>query len=644
MGWDSRQFAEPSAVRIATKKSTDPMTARLNLEALPGDASSVYPYRVVLALSALATVAMVIWILWFCGFGIDFRDEGFYFVWMTDPYKYEYSLTQFWFVYRPFFELLGHSITGIRQFNVVVTLALAWMLADRVLQLVGFEARPWQRAMVAAGLATSSLSFLHIWLPTPSYNWLALQGLMLTCTGLLAVRSDATRDRVLLASFLVGVGGWLTFMAKPPTGAGLALCALIYLLVRPRPAWRVLVLSGLIACALLLVSALAMDGSLVRFADRYLTGMHMAEVMFGVKDKNSLLPRLGGLKLDALTRGQILFGFAALTCITWLAGVRSRAAGVTSAVVLAALTVSTFLIVLGLLPGLTPIRNYRGLLLGVIPLASAAAFLVRWPKLVDMKDAWRVAALLMVMPLTYVSGTANDNWWQISHAAVFWVIAAAILAASPASVPWSIRLPRVMVVAIATQFIMAVIIQTGIEAPYGQPASLRLQHRETSIGLPSVHLKLTPAVGTYFEDAERKPREAGFVEGTPVLDLTGRSPTVLYAMRAGLFGSAWIQGGYPGSDRHVVALLNRHSCSELARVWLLNQSENEARIDPHVLASFGADLTTDYDVATTIVLEQPFFGYPQRWTQQLLRPRRTPAEAEARCLEVRGASFEHATQ
>jgi hypothetical protein len=620
------------------------MTATLSASAkAPPRTASIYPYRVLLALSALTSLALIVWVLWFCRFGIDFRDEGFYLVWMSDPSKYDYSLTQFGFLYRPFFELMGRSVAGVRQANLLVTFVLAWILANRALCTCGFTNERGSRLILAAALATGSLAFLHIWLPTPSYNWLALQGLLVACTGLLLAAPDAQQPRTLLSSLWIGTGGWLTFMAKPPTAAGLALCALIYLMFSRKPAWRPLLLSAAIAVVLLLGSALVIDGSLIRFVDRYLTGVRMAEIMFGVKDRNSLLPRLGGLKLESLTQYQILFGAFVLAAVARLVGFKARVASVAGACVLLALGTATLLIVLGFLPGLTRIENYRGLLMGVVPLGMLAAFAVRWRDGAQMQGAWRAVVLMMVMPLVYVSGTANDNWWQISHAAVFWVIPAALVAAMPISAPSAIRLPKVLVVAFATQFVMAVIIQTGIEAPYGQAASLREQHRRTSVGQANVHLELTPGFGAYLEDAERKARQAGFQQGTPVLDLTGRSPTALYAMRASLMGSAWIQGGYPGSSRHVVALLGRLTCGELARAWLLNQPVNTTSIDPVVLVSFGANLETDYEAVATIVMDERFFGYPEHWVQYLLKPRRSPVAAETACVAARAASASPAT-
>src|SRR5437868_4420539 len=144
-------------------------------------------HRALLAFSAIATFSFLGWVLWYCRFGIDFRDEGFYLVWMSDPSKYDISVTQFGFIYHPLFALLRESVAAIRQVNLLITFGAAWALGNAALKACtpapGLPAGA--RLTISAALATASLSFLHIWLPTPSYNWLVLQALLIACIGLL---------------------------------------------------------------------------------------------------------------------------------------------------------------------------------------------------------------------------------------------------------------------------------------------------------------------------------------------------------------------------------------------------------------------------------------------------------------------------
>ncbi len=605
-------------------------------------------HRVLVALSALCSLLFLLWVLWFCRFGVDFRDEGLYFVWMANPFKYDFSVTQFGYLYHPFFELVDHSIVGIRRLNLVFTFALAWVLADRCLLTRGFSGTRSVRITLSAGLAVASLSFLHVWLPTPSYNWMALQGLMITCTGLL-MSERAPRYQVLFP-VLVGFGGWLTFMAKPSTAAGLAVCALVYLVISRKFAWKPMLFTVAVAVLLLLGIALVIDGSVLRFIERYQISIHMAKVMMGQNNPMSLLPRLGTLRLDPATRAQIIGGVCALVVLSGLATLRSRAAAVLSQLGILVLAVATLMLIFGRFPALLGIENYRGLLVGIIPLAALVVLPLRWlQKRPAALGIFPDVLLILAMPVIYVLGTSNDNWWQISHATLFWALAAAMLAVVPkavsdsatdsSSVPTaaSWHLAPVLAIVLATQFITAAIVQTGIEAPYGQSAGLRNQHQRVTLGLSDATLRLTPGFASYLNDAQRKSAEVGFAPGMPLIDLTGRSPSVLYAMRASSTAGAWLIGGYPGSDPLASAMLERTSCEELARAWLLYQPVGSTGLSPKILSVFGADMEADYEVATTIVLSERFFGSPEHWVQHLLKPRRSPEVAEAACVKARSA-------
>ena len=279
---------------------------------------------------------------------------------------------------------IGHAFDGVHglahsrlQGGLVVPDRPHVSGADRALRSCGFEAGRLERTVLSAGLAAASLNFLHVWAPTPSYNWLALQGLMIACTGLLLADPDRQARPPAVAGVLIALGGWTCFMAKPSSAAGLAVCALLYLVVARKPVWRVLLLAGALASLLLLGSAWVIDGSLAPFVARYRIGMRMAEIMMGASNEVSILPRLRGLKLEPLTFWQFLSGVPALAAIAWMAGARSRAAGALSTLALCALALVTLLVVLGVLPGLLGQAYYRGLLLGALPLAMLAVAVLR---------------------------------------------------------------------------------------------------------------------------------------------------------------------------------------------------------------------------------------------------------------------------
>lgn len=602
-------------------------------------------HRVLLALSALCTCAFLAWVFWFCRIGLDFRDEGFYFVWMADPFKYDISVTQFGFVYHGLFELLGRDIVAMRRVNLLATFGLAWALANTVLAQVGVLASyRLARYVVAAALACTSLSFLHTWLPTPSYNWLLLQAMLLATMGLLWVAQAPGRGSW-LGWLILGFAGWLAFMAKPTSAALLGVLGCAYLAIAGKLRWKPLLLSAGVATSLLLASALWIDGSITQFIQRYRIGIDAAALMGG-GHKLSLFLRLGELKLEPATRNALASGIVGLLVLLGLAGRATLKWQYIAASASVLLALGSLGIMSGHAKNLMPIEYHKGLLPTIVPLAALLAFLLLGPRhwIACGRSRLALAGFLALLPYVYVFGTANNYWWQASQAAFFWVLAGAVLTttrptsehllASETQARHAPVLPA-LVVALASQLLITVIVQTGIEVPYGQPSSLRDQHRKIRIGEPASTLRVSPGFGNYLEQAIQVSRSAGFSPGTPVVDLTGRSPSTLYAMAASNASQAWMIGGYPGSNALARAYIARASCEELGRAWILIQPGGITSLSPTLLSTFGADLNHDYERAGTIVMDERFFGYREFWTQQLLKPRRLPEAAREACVAAR---------
>lgn len=76
-------------------------------------------------LTLAATMLILGWVLKYSSYGIEFTDEGFHLVSISNPFIYDFSITQFGFVYHPLYVLLGGDIAALRQANILVTFALA---------------------------------------------------------------------------------------------------------------------------------------------------------------------------------------------------------------------------------------------------------------------------------------------------------------------------------------------------------------------------------------------------------------------------------------------------------------------------------------------------------------------------------------
>ena len=175
-----------------------------------------------LALCVAASICLLGWMLLRCRSGFDFTDEGYYLNWISNPWNYRASVTQFGFVYYPLYKLVGGDIALLRQANVLIIFALSCTLCFLWIRALcpGWSAlHPAQRAGlvgVATILASSSLAFFDVWLPTPNYNSLAFQSLIVAAIGMLLAKNNFSKSSI-VGWTLIGIGGGFAFLAKPPT-------------------------------------------------------------------------------------------------------------------------------------------------------------------------------------------------------------------------------------------------------------------------------------------------------------------------------------------------------------------------------------------------------------------------------------------
>ena len=237
---------------------------------------------ILVALCSVGTLLIVSWLLRYAYYGFDFTDESFYLVWISNPFLYDGSITQFGFVYHPIYKLLGGDIATLRQVNILITFGLALGLVYSYLTSLTpvLKESRFTLLTLSAGFATSVFIHFDSWLVTPSYNSLALQSLLVSSVGLVFAEKCVCRAS-LIGWLLIGVGGWLAFMAKPSTALALAVCVFIYLLLARKFSIRMLAFTVACVLVLLLASALMIDGSVAGFVNRINLGIEFSKLLGG---------------------------------------------------------------------------------------------------------------------------------------------------------------------------------------------------------------------------------------------------------------------------------------------------------------------------------------------------------------------------
>lgn len=588
---------------------------------------------------ALTGLGLFLWVWRYAGHGLDFTDEAFYLFWIANPFQYDWSVTQFGFVYHPIYRGLDGDIASLRRANLLLVFGLGWAVADRYLEVMGasrHECR-WPRALLATGLAAPALIVFSSWLLTPNYNTLTLQGLLIALLGLLGVHSGE-RPRTIPPWLLLGTGGWLVFMGKPSSALALAVLAAAYLLLWGRRHLRCAGLAALTAGLLLLGSALLIEGSVLAFVGRVRTGLNLGQLMLGQDFVLHIfrfdLPKWRPFELRL---------FQGLAVVTALAGTAVALAGRKRALALLLFAVALVLGLWWLLQirglfwaGFRPFAGFFAVL-GVALGALLCGLLTQTPALWRHTTRTQIGSGLLCAALPYVHafGTYSNYSLVATYASFFWILAG-LMMLHPV-----LRSPRQMWVlvpiALMAMLVCGTLLARGMALPYRQPQALSLNPQLLEFGTPPSRLWVSAAVADYMHDAARTARQAGFAAGTPVIDLTGQSPGLVFGLKGVAPGAPWLLGGYPGSRTFTEAALARASCQTLANAWLLLEPDGRRAIPTESLETFGAALNRDYSEAGRWEVAAGVGGHKAPRTQVLYQPLTVPA-VQDRCEALRRAA------
>ncbi|ADP19607.1 putative membrane protein 89 [Achromobacter xylosoxidans A8] len=582
-----------------------------------------------------STAAIALYWFWtLSGRGVELSDEAFYLLWMRDPWQYHASATQFGFIYHPLYVLLSGDVTMLRWFTYLVTFALAALLGG----LVMWRSSPFKGGWSLSGtlcvaLMLGSMALLTVgpWIPTPNYNILNSQGLTMGVIGYVLADRTASRTST-LGWFCLVIGCWLIFMAKPTSAVAFAILAFTCLCVTRQVNWRLLGLACLLGGALLTASALLEDGSIYRFADRLKNGAAMYQILGAQHDYVSMF------RADIIAMSEYewhLCLILALATILVLLVQPLRAFGlvgsltlVVVASVLAMMAMAGYSLING---SLTIFRNVVFL---AVPAGAAVAVVVRalvgyapWPSFRQVV----LAALLLLVPHLSAFGTAANYWPAAGSNAMFWGLSAVALVVPGRREEgaWIATLP----ISAFLQFGAVCLLGLTVLAPYRQSVPLVDQHARLLLTPGTRPLQVAEPVERYISNLRDLARGSGFVAGTPVIDLTGRSPGTVYALGGNAIGQPWMVGGYPGSQDLARVMLDTVPCKQMAEAWLLAEPEGVRPMPLGLLPELGIDLSRDYALIGTVM--SPKGEVAASYSQFLYKPTRELKAAVAACDAAR---------
>lgn len=575
--------------------------------------------RWALALGGVFGLGLLVAVWAACAHGLDLTDEGYYLVCMRQPWSFPSSVSLFGFVYYPLYQFLHGDVAALRRASVALSLGCAAIFGWAFLRKREDLAGPW--LVVAAFLLAVQSLLQHLTsMPTPSYNTLALQGMLLALAGAALAGREGSAE-AWAAPALLALGLVLTGLGKPTTGALLGLLLVARLAWDgPLTRWRG-IRAALLAFALLLIAVFLISGGIPAFILR---------LRLGVEEYNAL--RLGPemtrlLRFDHpdLTHQELSWaiGGAGIAAVAAWVGGRWPKRGLLIA--LLPLTVAALALGGFWNPHLIH-TNFEGLACVAVPLSCALLGALEWRKSgLPTRTQCMDALLLGVMPWVYAIGTNRNYWMNEAYAVIFWSMAGLVLL--PGKLGQRILGPALLVGLAWT----GLLLQSASKHPYREAEPLFSQNTLVPYGGKGASLWLDDAQRDYFQALRGAAAEQGFKNGMPVLDMTGQSPGVLHGLGAKSVASPWFFGDYPGGQDRAAMVIDRVSCQELASMWVLTEPAGPRHIDLEILTRRGLDLKRDY--LKVITLQSPLNsrGYPGSETQTLYRPKDAVALTRRLC-------------
>ncbi|WP_146992713.1 hypothetical protein [Bradyrhizobium macuxiense] len=605
-------------------------------------ALSVLLDRTLLTLSAATTAILFAWLLYYSSCGFRLSGEGFYLNSIANPFAYTINSppTLFGFVYHWPYQWVGGDIAVLRMANVTLTMTLGWILSFLMIRRLWTAGWP-HAAVLSAGIAGLALVQFSTWLLTPGYYALTFQSLLIVMIGLL-LPDRPGRIRQVLGWILVGVGGWCCFMARPSTAAAIALLVVLYVVVLRRKSLLPMLGAALVALTLLIVTAYLIDGGITGLVNRMVNSADF-EILLGARHEVSFMFRIDWLETSP---GQlamaVLMAIALLLSI--LMGSRHKLFLSLALAGVLIVTIATVLL------GTDPISIKLTTLFLVPAFACLGAMFWRERLILCAQTPTSIALTLIFLVLPHLSalGSNLNYWFAGSMAALFWMLALVAFLSPLAQQGRSVA--ALLPLTVLAQGLTASVINAAILKPWNQVKDLRAYTAVTH--LPGGgKLVLPQPLHDYLATARAQARAAGLEIGTPAVDLSGRSPGVLYVLETRALGLPWLVGphdsnpahfGQPwpivphtGSNVAAVVALGLESCADLAKAWVLIEPEGPHRLDQaSIMASFGAH-PTDYVVAAAF--ETPINDGHDRdaYRQSLLKPVRPAVLAEQSCHEAR---------
>ena len=522
------------------------------------------------ALIVLISAVLMVRTVWLLDRGFDFTDDSFYLMTIQRPSDYKWNYGLFGYALKPLFGFAGESIAGLRRICALVLVGLGAAIGLIVLNKATLSWRGPAGIQILAVCAALPLCYYALWLPSPSYNWLALVGGLVLFIAVLLLDRPTTPA---YSAFCAATAGAVAALGRPHGALSFGVLYLAaVLLMLPTMKERLIQILWAAGATILTIAVVALFLPI----DAIFNQIKEYNAIFGASHpvQFSTMERQVAFLVQGRTWFMSVLLFA--TALFMRRADRSISSSLTPLLFAAALAI----IFAATLSQLLHPREYD---FGIKTTAVAFSVLTLscLRKTIDVRLIM-LLALAALIPWAATSGSSNTV--SLTFAQLFGLsIAVAFVAFVLAVEKSNVAIAAASAVALCLAFSG---FNFGLTSPYRLASPLAMQVVPTQVGWGS-ELKLDRKTSEFIETLRGTTKAGGFCRGGVAIDLTGASPGLVFVIDGRMPVFPWIFGGYSISDHFAEEYFRRLEPDRLKQSWLFTSSSGSFSVEE--LQKLGVD-------------------------------------------------------
>lgn len=562
--------------------------------------------KIKIAFHPAMQLTFMLWIVIFSYIhrGFDITDNGYY---LLIAHRYDdvaFELKQFGLITRLIFLGVGESVALMRVAGGAILFFTSILCGWSIGKLYNAKSsEQWALFLVLPTIPAGM--YYREWLSTPSYNWLALLSGELLIIGL-NIFLSSTKRGFFLGGVLFGISGQLAILAKPTTAIFFTVLVILFIVSSFKEKRKFfLIIFGCISSIFLGIFLLAYTKlSLGDLIIKCLRGYEISKLL-GHSTDELIQPII--IYLKWVFTQQWIICFFSLTILFFLKKFSSFfyfPNKIVDRILLLFWIVFLFFSIF--------IYNFNfdyniGYWVSINYIVTfffvVASTNLSWKNLLFNKFTLCSLSVL-VIAFGIAFGTNNQYFWVFSNIACIFICSISYLLLNLRQELLSIALKSLTLILlfIVPYHMFFAPINNNQTRAYRQDSDVWLMEKITPIRLGKESVVLGINYDEAFTKIQKDAITNGFIEGTPVIDLTGNAPGIVYILDGRSPVYPWMIGGDPNSVNSIRNILLDWKVEDLKKAWILT-SENYYRSLPiSLLHERGLDFPYKYKKISTILI------------------------------------------